>query len=372
MDEGILTTESTTNEQMEIHVESPKQKEAVINDTVLIVDDDHKEEVKKEPIEASSEENSPKVEETKKEEESMELRIKRVLKEYDKELSEDDIDTLISLMEQINKGNTSFLFAKLPKIIQKRVLSTLKNNKKNPGGNTALLKEKLARDYLSFFADNIIKFVWADALKNQSQQELDEDKLPPIEDEKLLEEWKAKKELNKISKDIDDLLKNSFKEAFENIEEIEKEDPARAERIKAVKSGFEHAENFQELIDYIDNDSPRNIKRYHQHYNSDTELLHNYLATNCFKIAAPSTSMMYDFLRQFLDKKYTTDDIKGFITLLSRMLMQQNVNDLEEFAFVFKLLSNIYCINATPNQREIIINNIAKVIDYMITKKGGK
>ena len=356
MEETIITIESTTDKQMELHVDPPSEDSVIINDTILV--DDHIEDVKKETTETSPEENP------------MELRIKRVLKEYDKELSDSDVDSLLGLMEQINKGNTSFLFAKLPQIIQKRLLSTIKHNKS--GGNTALLKEKLARDYLSFFANNIMRLVWADAMKNQPQKELDEDRLPPIEDEKLLEEWKAKRELYKISKDIDDLLKNSYKEAFEHIEEIEKEDPTRADRIKAVKSGFEHAENFQELIDYIDNDTPRNIKRYHQHYNSDTELLHRYLATNCFKIAAPSTSKMYDFLRMHLNKKYATDDIKGFITLLSRLLMQQNINDLEEFAFVFKLLSNIYCINITPNQGEIIMNDIAKVIDYMIIKKGGK
>ena len=380
MEEEIITT-TTNNEPKEINIDPPKG-DIVLDGTILEVEP-VKEEDKESSVEEtpetntgekpveSQEETSTEEISVKQEDESMELRIKRVLKENDNELTETDISTLLGLMEQLNKGNKSFLFNKLPNVIQKRLLKDIKN--KSTGGNLVLLKEKIAENYLTHLASMVMKIVWDEAFKKQQAEEkANEDKLPPIEDEKLLEEWKAKRDLRKSIKELDDLLKNTYKEAFEKVDEIEKEDPERAERIRQVQSGFKYAENFQELINYIDSDKPKNIKRYHQHYNSDTETMHKYLASNSFHIAAPSTAMMYEFLKSKLDSKYTTDDIKGFITLLSRTIMQQDVNDLEEFAYVFKLLSNIYCINMTPNQRDIVIDQIAKVIDHMNSKKGGK
>ena len=351
------TTTSTENELIELKVK-PKSDDTIESNNTIIEETDNKEEVS--------------TEEVKQEDESMELKIRRVLKNFDKELTDKDIDILLELMERTNKSESVFLFNKLPQIIQKRLNATIKHS--NFRGSQTVQKEKLAGDYLSFLANNIMRLVWADAMKEQPKKELDEDRLPPIEDEKLLEEWKAKRALYKIHKDIDDLLKNTYKEAFDNVEEIEKEDPARADRVRAVQKGFKYAENFQPLIDYLDNDSPKNIKRYHQHYNSDTETMHKYVGSNCFKIAAPSTSMMYNFLRNHLDpNKYNTNDIKAFITLVCRSIMEEDVNDLEEFSYVFKLLSNIYTINMTPQQQEFTFEEISKVIDYMKSKiSGGK
>ena len=148
-------------------------------------------------------------------------------------------------------------------------------------------------------------------------------------------------EVIKIRKELKESITKAYDDLFDKIEEIRKEDPERADRIQAIKDSTDKAKNFNVQLEYLLKDKPRNVRRYHQHYNSDiTEFDKKANTTN---INIPKLDKLYPILKAYLPKKYNNaDDIKGFIVLLARSIMDMDLTYLPNIAYAYRLIDSIY------------------------------
>ena len=158
----------------------------------------------------------------------------------------------------------------------------------------------------------------------------------------------------------------AFEDIFVQQEELAKEDPSVGERIQAVKDAFSRANTFDLQLQYLRNDRVKNIKRYHQHYNGDIVAFNN--KANSGKFTIPKLDAMYRLLKIRLpkEKHYTTDEIKAFIVLLARSMMDLDYENLGTVAYAYRRLDSLIRHTLKYNASEgdnKVFEDVALVID---------
>ena len=175
------------------------------------------------------------------------------------------------------------------------------------------------------------------------------------------------KDLHNSLAEIKSIIDESYKEAFDNIEKIRETNPEQADKILKIKTGFEKASDFRLQFEYIKNDSPKNVKRYHQHYNSDTELFTKYVRNNPLGVKIPSLDRFIELLRTSdITSIYSIDLMKACAVVIARSCCKLDITDIENIAYIHKLMCTIYQIGLTPNQYDYsVFNKISGIMDYI-------
>jgi|GEM_PF-6774928 len=141
------------------------------------------------------------------------------------------------------------------------------------------------------------------------------------------------------TKKIIQLTDEQYEEIFSKIDEIREENPQIAENVIKVKEAFDKAKTFDTQLEYLKNDSLRNVKRYHQHYLGDLTWYNKWI--NQTTIPVPQLDPVMDILRSRFKTKYTTDEYKSFIVLLIRSVKDLQINLLPNIAYVHRLTDSI-------------------------------
>lgn len=182
-----------------------------------------------------------------------------------------------------------------------------------------------------------------------------------------------KKKMAEFNKEMREILDKNYQELFDKIDEFKETDPEKADKLIKVKEGFEAAQNLDILINYLNSDTPKNIKRYHQHYNSEVVDFYSKININAinmhFSALNGITDKMFGFITSYVKNNhldYTTDEIKSFIVLLVRATKNLDYNDLKNITYIHKLLDSIYEYGKTPNQKSYaMVKEIIKVLDMI-------
>jgi len=177
---------------------------------------------------------------------------------------------------------------------------------------------------------------------------------------------KIAKEQAKMTTQIYNDTDKIFKEVFAQEKELTEEDPKVGKKVHQVKEAFDKATGFDLQMEYLKNDRPKNVKRYHQHYNGEIEEFNKKANSGRLSVAR------LDFLAQLLrvrlpkEKKYTTDEIKAFITLLARSLKDLDYTELSNIAYTHRLIDSMmrfyYKYQASEGDDAIFLK-AAEVID---------
>lgn len=264
-----------------------------------------------------------------------------VLKAFRKtgiKFKEDEVDQLVEVVKEYHADHSIPVFGKMPKILQNIIKISCRNML------TKGMKNVNREDMAKVMLDDITHVAGFEvALTN------------------LKDEMKLK--LGEANKELRELVDHAYKSAFDNIEDIRKENPEKAEKIEKVQKAFEMAANFNIQKEYLDKDTPRNVKRYHQHYNSDVSAFRTKTGANAINLTIPSLDHLLRYL-QVYTKQYDIDVLKGFVVLIARSTMDLDFSDLQNTAYVYKLMANIYQYGATPNQKsDTMLKGAIEVLD---------
>ena len=156
-----------------------------------------------------------------------------------------------------------------------------------------------------------------------------------------------------------------FDEIFSKKDELEEETPGVKANIEAVKDAFNAASNCKHQMEYMMHDIPHTVKRYHQHYNSDTNEFNKRCSESKFSLMGVKDYLL-PLIKSNLpyDGHYTTDEVKAFIVLTIRSIIDMDFNDLKSAAYIHRLFDRIYHVKFESGDRPIpTFDDIAEVID---------
>ena len=176
---------------------------------------------------------------------------------------------------------------------------------------------------------------------------------------------------SETSKEMIDILSNAYDDIFNNIDEIRKEDPEKADRLEKVKAAFEEATNFNKQIQFLTADKPRNVRKYKRRVHAITDTFNNLV--NVGEIKIPNINELFDIIKLRLPQ-YNKDQINEFIILLCRSTMDLDFNVLSNIAYVYRLVDRIYkfkFITAGYEDDETtqVFNDISDVIELIQKRK---
>ena len=259
-----------------------------------------------------------------------------VFKKLNFKLVEEESSALIALIRDFANDHDTKAFDRLPKALQSRIKNLHEKMSKNS-------KEPIAIEVLAhMMLAQLIQNISMDAMMA-----------------------KIEREQTAMAKEQYEKSDAIFNDIFTQQDELEAETPGVGKNIEAVKKAFAAASNFNHQLAYLKNDIPHTIKRYHQHYNGETQRFNIRCAESNFALIGIK-DYMPNLIKANLPTSghYTTDEIKAFIVLFIRSLDSIDLNELYGAAYTHRLLDCIYRTKFTPNTASsIVFDNIAKVID---------
>ena len=181
--------------------------------------------------------------------------------------------------------------------------------------------------YAKFILDSILNTVYINQLMDQSDMIYDN--------------------IDKAVDQIHTVFQNEFDNLFNNIDDIRKENPEKADRILIIKNGFDRAQSFEDVIKYTENINVNKIDKWLKHYKDDC-LYFNKKVNTFENIAIPSIESLPSYLRLWFKD---CDEIvfKRFVEVIIRSTVYSNglidMHDIGNVAYVYKLINNI--INCT-------------------------
>ena len=263
-------------------------------------------------------------------------RVREAFKKYKIVLNDKDLDKTIQLMGEFYKDRTLRLYNLLPRSVQ-FAIDQICRGMWGIGIRENLNREDMAQ---SLF-ENVINNMGCELALMQ------------LSDETVLK-----------AKDMRDTFNKMYSDIFKSIDEIREEDPERAELVTNIKKAFEEAENFDRQIEYMNNDIPKNVRRYYMNFNSSCYEFNR--KANVTPVRMHDMDRVYVFLRKSLSRDFTTDEVKAFITLLCRSTMDLDFSNIVNVAYVYRLLDNILKHNLTPDETfDTMIKNVQDVIIKM-------
>ena len=244
--------------------------------------------------------------------------LKQVFKESGLDFTEDEANGLIALIMEYNKDKSTKCYDRLPKVLKDEAdnLYMAHAKQKAYGKRINISRETIAK----FFIDSFISDTAFQQVLNEVNDEMST----------------AAVEMNK---ELADIFNDAYNEVFDKIDEIRAEDPEKADRIESIKNAFNDAATMNPMLEYLNNDKPRNVRKYHRHYASDPARFNKLV--NVTDIKVPDITQLYDIIKLRLPT-YSSDDIKAFIVLLARHAMDLDFTEVKNIAYVYRLVDSIY------------------------------
>lgn len=275
--------------------------------------------------------------------------LKAAFKEAKLGLNLKESDSLAQLVLEYRENNSIKIFNRLPGPLKSKVNMIYKTNGKGiRSSNSIISREEIAK----FIIDSIIDDGEFKAIMKQFDDEMNA-------------------YTSETSKEMIDIFSNAYDDIFNNIDEIRKEDPEKADRLESVKVAFEDATNFNKQIEYLNNDKPRNVRKYHRRAHAIIDTFNNLV--NVGEIKIPNINELFDIIKLRLPQ-YNKDQINEFIILLCRSTMDLDFSVLSNIAYVYRLVDRIYkfkFITAGYEDEEStkVFNDISGVIELIQKRK---
>ena len=258
-------------------------------------------------------------------------------------LSTEEANEVLKLISEYNTTNVNVtgLYDKLPEKLKEIT-------------NGIVTESKLSGQRIS--KDNAAKFI-IDSFIND------------IDFDNILDEYN--REMNQIiaesNKEFQYIMKDSFDEIFERIDEIEAEDPEKAKTIRAIKSAFDDACSYSRLLDYIDHISAKKLNKFLNRY--DEECIYFNKKVNTTDIKVPNITLLYPIIKQVLSG-FTESQIKKFIIVICKSSYNLNMDNIVDISYIYRLINNIVSFKYTNDFEsdfgKEIFGNITVVIQKII------
>ena len=263
--------------------------------------------------------------------------LRKAFKKHSLILNDNELDIIINLLNEYYNDRSISIYERLPKSIKKSV-----NNAYRKMYNVG---------YRSMNNINIIKAVF-DSILGDVTYEIALNSITKQYDEETI----------KYNRKIRDAYENMYEIAFNSIDDLKEEDPEKAEYIQTIKDAFEKAKTFKPQIEFLHNDRPKLVKRYAMNYNSiSTEFVKK---TTGSKLKLNDPSELYNVIRRFLPKEYDSTDIKRFISLLAKSIMDLDYTDMANSCYAYRLFDSISQHKLAEKNKDIdVFVRIANVID---------
>ena len=242
--------------------------------------------------------------------------IKDAFKEANFGLKEKEADELADLILTYKKDKKTKLYKNFPDSLKKRITSIYNQVGSNVAATSGVSKEDIARSIIDSILDNSE----INAAMEQFNLELS-------------------KYAAESTRDMLDIFSDACNDLFSRIDENRLENPERAEMLENVKAAFGNAENYDKQIEYLNNDKPRNIRKYHRRTHAIIDTFNNLV--NVGEIKVPDINELFDIIKLRLPQ-YTKDQINEFLILLCKSVMDLDFNELPNIAYVYKLVNRIY------------------------------
>ena len=181
-------------------------------------------------------------------------------------------------------------------------------------------------------------------------------------------------ETRKLDEELSAITASAYEELNNKLEELRETDPEKAKKIEKLQAAIERSKSFDTQLEYLKNDTLKNIKRYPLRYNDEVYQFNKIVNTTDIKI--PNVDELYEVIKLRLPN-YTKDQIRSFIVLLCRSTKDLDLSELDNLAYVFKLIDSIYrfkFITAAyeDENSERIFNGISEVISQIENYKQGR
>ena len=266
--------------------------------------------------------------------------IKDVLNLYD--LDDEGITQMLKVIEEYKAGNTSGLYNRLPKKMQDMVNGFIAAE-----ASSIPVGPKTINTMRNSTAKMLIDEFLSDA------------KMSTAVDEFNSEMASVMAEMNI---EYDKMLNEAIDGVFSKIEEIEAEDPEKAERIKQIKNSFDTAAEFNEQLEFAKHTSIKKFNKYLSRFKDDVYYFNKRVNSNNFGVKVTDIEELIPVIKNGLPQ-YNEDDIKLFLICICKTI--PNLDELAGIAYVYRMVSGIYKYKFTniDENGEMIFKNISKVID---------
>ncbi len=157
---------------------------------------------------------------------------------------------------------------------------------------------------------------------------------------------------SEMGSEMNKLLSDAYDEVFDRIDEIRENDPEAAERIESVRRAFDRATTFDIQIDYVNRlTSKRMLRKRLIHYSDSINYFNKKVNENPKGIKVHDIGELMDALKIIIPGK-SDEDYKYFIIAIINSIIYNNdfeIGDsLENIAYVYKLIDNIYKYKVYP------------------------
>lgn len=279
--------------------------------------------------------------------------LKAAFRESDLAMPEDQADAFIDLILDFYNDNTIPTYDRMPNKLKKHIDQLFSMTKRNMGVNNAIgmySKEGISKMVLEqFTSDQAFKGVM-----NQFDQEIAEASSEFVQE---MNEYNTK----------------TYKEIFEAIDEIAKENPEQAQKIIMVKRSFEYAKIEQDqpiasMIAFLASKPTKYAKRLTRNYASNAYQYDKQLSNENtgYDIQFPSMDDIFKAVRIITKDKFSSDEYKAFCSLLSDTILYNatdgkpnDVTNLGVVSFAHKITSNIYRCKFTMGTKDTEIAETA-------------
>ena len=269
--------------------------------------------------------------------------IKDVLDLYD--LDDAGVAQMLKVIEEYKAGNTSGLYNRLPSKMQDMV-----------------------NGFIAAEAGSIpVGIKTINTMRNSTAKMLIDEFLSDAKMSTAVDEFNSEMAdvMTEMNAEYDRMLNEAIDGVFSKIEEIESEDPEKAERIRQVKNSFDAAAEFNEQLEFAKRTPIKKFNKFLNRYKDDVHYFNKRVNSNSFGVKVTNIEELVPVIKLGLPQ-YSEDEIKLFVISICRTI--PNTDELAGIAYVYRMVSAIYKYKFTSidEKGEIIFNNISKVIEAIL------
>lgn len=168
-----------------------------------------------------------------------------------------------------------------------------------------------------------------------------------------------------MNTEFEQIMSDALNDSFEKIEQIRVENPAVADKIKAVQDAFKRAEGFDLQLQWLEHVSAKKLNKLYDR--SKYGFLSFNKRVNKTSIKIPDITELPEIIR-FVMPEISEEMAGKFTTVLAESLSNLPVDtdeNIANIAYIYKLIDNIYrykYISYTGEAPEAYFNKIKEVI----------
>ena len=177
--------------------------------------------------------------------------------------------------------------------------------------------------------------------------------------------------------EIASVFNDAYKEAFDSIESLRETDPEKAEKLENIKLAFDDAKTYNRLYDWIDLNNNKQRKKIYKgaEFRYSNEISYFNSKVNDLQVKIPNVEKLYDVIKLY-DPSRNKLEIKRFIVALINYIQEIDLEDINNLAYAYKSVDNIYKYYITPammqdDEAKELFSNVMKVIDKINSFQGG-